>query len=331
MKPDYYPDYNQKRRTVVKAGIITAVIITLVIICFVVFNFFFRMGRVKVELVYAPYYAEVELNGKRVKNPSTRYLEPGEYEVKVRAAEFEEFSTKVQVDENTKYIYGALNPATAKGEELANDTLLDQFLEIESIAGQVLMEEGQRVLERYPILAKLPYENSLYTLGYLINSGEKDYTLTVKVLIPSIYDSATEKLKTFAEETDKPLAEYRIDLPIPENFSDPFKDVWQDNNEKNPELFLKKGYATIPNLIIRPGQEKDDYYYTILSVDATEYTTGTTYRVVLKANDNSWKLVGAPAPIATIYNTPNVPLDILNSLNEMNPPTPTITPGAYGI
>lgn len=207
---------------------------------------------------------------------------------------------------------------------------MDQFLEIEGITGQVLAEEGERTLEKYPILRKLPYENSLYTLGYLINSGEKDYTLTVNVLIPSIYDSAVEKLKTFAEETNKPLAEYRIDLPIPENFSDPFKDVWQDNNEKTPELFLKKGYSTIPNLIIRPGQEKDGYYYTVLSVDATEYTAGTTYRTVLKANGDSWELIGAPTPIATIYNAPDVPLDILNSLNEMNSPTPTITPGAHG-
>ncbi len=331
MNPDYYPNYDLRKQKIFRAGIIGAIVVALIAVVYFGITAILHMGKVEVKVIYAPHYAKVELNGKKVKNPSTRYLEPGEYEVKVRAAEFEEFSTKVQVDENTKYIYGALNPATAKGEELANDTLLDQFLEIESIAGQVLMEEGQRVLERYPILAKLPYENSLYTLGYLINSGERDYTLTVKVLIPSIYDSATEKLKTFAEETNKPLAEYRIDLLTSENFSDPFKDVWQDNNEKNPELFLKKGYATIPNLIIRPGQEKDDYYYTILSVDATEYTTGTTYRVVLKANGNSWKLVGAPAPIATIYNTPDVPLDILNSLNEMNPPTPTITPGAYGI
>lgn len=331
MKPDYYPDYNQKRRTVVKVGVITAVIITLVIICYVVFAFFFRMGKVKVEVVYAPHYAEVELNGKKVKNPSTRYLEPGEYEVRVWAAEFEEFSTKVQVDENTKYIYGSLNPATAKGEELMNGDLQQQFLEIEGIAGQVFAEEGEKINAEYPILQKLPYKNSLYTLGYLINSGERDYTLTVKVLIPSIYDSAVEKLKTFAEETNKPLAEYRIDLLISEDFSDPFKDVWQDNNEKNPELFLKKGYSAIPNLIIRPGQEKDGYYYTILSVNATEYTVGTTYRVVLKANGDSWKLVGVPTPIATIYNTPDVPLDILNSLNGMNPPTPTITPGAYGI
>ncbi len=331
MKPDYYPDYNQKRRTVVKAGIITAVIITLVIITAVIIPAILHAGKVKVEVVYAPHYAEVELNGKKVKNPSTRYLEPGEYEVRVWAPEFEEFSTKVQVDENTKYIYGSLNPATAKGEELMNGDLQQQFLEIEGIAGQVLAEEGEKINAEYPILQKLPYKNSLYTLGYLINSGERDYTLTVKVLIPSIYDSAVEKLKTFAEETNKPLAEYRIDLFISENFSDPFKDVWQDNNEKNPELFLKKGYSTIPNLIIRPGQEKDGHYYTILSVNATEYTVGTTYRVVLKANGDSWKLVGAPAPIATIYNTPDVPLDILNSLNEMNPPTPTITPGAYGI
>lgn len=331
MSPDYYPNYDLRKQKLIRGGIIGVIVVALIVAAYFGIMMILHMGKIEVRVVYAPFYTKVELNGKKIKNNATYYLAPGEYEVKVSAAEFEEFSTKVQVDEGTKYIYGSLNPATAKGEELANDTLLDEFLEIEGISGQVLAEEGQRVLEQYPILAKLPYKNSLYTLGYLINSGDRNYTITINALIPSLFNDAVAKLESFADETGKALSEYRIDLSTSEGFSNPFKDIWQENNARSPEDFLKTGYTALHNLAIRSGQIEGDYYYTILSLDATEHNIGTTYRVVLKARGGSWELVSVPTPVATIYNTPDVPIDILNNLNEMEPPTLNVKPGAHGI
>lgn len=325
--PDYYPNYDQSKRTVVKVGVIIAVIITLVIICYAVFAFFFHMGKVKVEVIYAPHYAEVELNGKKVKNPSTHYLEPGEYEVKVWAPEFEEFSTKVQVDENTKYIYGSLNPATAKGEELSNDTLLDQFLEIEGIAGQVLAEEGERTLEKYPILSKLPYDTIAYSLGYEF----KDYALTINMKNTTTYlDGAVNKLLSFAEETGRALAEYRVKITYPVAYPYPFPENPEKSDNKNPELFLQDIYGNVDTLAVHNGVEDEGYYYTVLTTGLAEKFSIVTYRVVLKKDGEFWELVGMPTPVVTTENMPGVPLEILNKLNEMAFPTEQQTECANG-
>ena len=72
-------DQVKKRNTLIV--IIIGSILFLAIITFAIIQLIGRIGKVSVNVSYAPFIAEVTANNVKLKNNTTNYLAPGEYQV----------------------------------------------------------------------------------------------------------------------------------------------------------------------------------------------------------------------------------------------------------
>lgn len=323
MQPNYY---SQKPTSPLRQPkIIIAIVGVIVLFITTIFIFYSsRAGKYKLRVQFAPSYAEIKINDKKYKNNSYVYLAPGEYEVSVNAPEFEPTSYKLTVNENTEYIFGSLNPATALGDELERGKLSDEFLEIEGIGGDIISTSGERLLEKYPIFKYLPYQNTSkngsIAIGYLFDN----YTITIAIKnfynsddISYYLETSINQLLSFAEQSGKPLAEYSVEI---KDFTNPFANI-KPNSESDPEAFLKKSVSDLgidPSVITyNEGFRQNNIYYTTISWNTKSSYIPIVYRVALIQDGNTWKFAGSPYPIATINNMPDIPVDILTTLNNI--------------
>ena len=127
---------------------------------------------------FAPYAAKVSVNGKRIKNNGTVYLEEGNYELLVEMEHFSSYTATITIDQENHYIVGELEASDEEGTLLAQ-RYNKQYLKVEALAGKIANEAGQRRNEKYPILKYLPLNNSFYSISYSYDEN-KEPIITVK-------------------------------------------------------------------------------------------------------------------------------------------------------
>lgn len=297
----------QKRN--VKIIFTLSVIVFIGIIGFTAYTLIGRIGKVAVNVKYAPYVAEVSVDDKKLKNNAVNYLEPGEYTIKVSYDGFNPLEDQVIITTDTKNLYGMLNANSPEGEATAKKYQND-FLDVQSIYGQESIAEGEQQRQEWPILNFLPITNALYSLGYTMDSNNQPI-ITVRTTTTYL-DSVIAELIGLAK-APQTIATYNVKI---NDYTNIFNKV-NDNSNPNPVAYLKTIYADIPELTVNPGTTNGDYFYTTISAGDIETYNLVTYRVVLHKNGSSWQLSSTPYPVLTTTNTPNVPLDILNAVNAL--------------
>lgn len=290
----------------------------ILIIILLVFGFFIiglavwqqvsRIGKVQVEVKYAPYSARVEIDGKKVKNNHQIYLATGEHEVTVTQEGFDDLTQKVNVDESTGYIYGLMTPNSDQGQEIYSKRQ-NEFLEVQGLYGMAAVQSGEEQRAKWPIMNHLPINNAVFSLGYTIKEGDK---FLIIIEAPDTYlESAVNTLKSLPQ--DKSLAEYDITI---KNFQNPFAKSFISNNSSSPLDFLRQGYQNI-NCTVNEGIKDNNYYYTTITAGDPKQFNVVTYRVLIEYISNQWRLTTTPYPLLTTYNTPDVPVQILNAINKL--------------
>lgn len=299
-------DQVKKRNTLIV--IIIGSILFLAIIIFAIIQLIGRIGKVSVNVSYAPFIAEVTANNIKLKNNATNYLAPGEYQVTVSSPNFETLQETVTIKEDTTDIYGMLGPNTEEGQRIY-DKYQDDFLEVQALYGKASIAEGEAQRKEWPILSFLPQNNILYSLGYILENN----SLTITVRSSNTYlDSALDELFSLAQ-APQTIATYDVKLTdFPNRLTNFVK-----NTNTNPIEYLRTGYKHIPELSIQTGQQNGEYYYTTILVGSEEDYMQVTYRAILKKIENSWELTSTPYPVVTTTNHPDVPLEILNLTNNL--------------
>ena len=291
-----------------KNAIISLIVIWCLIVLIAIVFFAFTIGKVSVEVKYAPFAAVVKLDDTVIMNNNSNYITPGSYHLKVEYENFETYEGEVTITEETKYLYGKLIPANEDGAIFMNEHNKD-FLEIEGIAGKVATEEGVKQREKYPIINELPIKDPYYSIGY--NVGEDVLNITVEASI-SYRQLAVNKLLEIMDNED--FGKYNI---IFYNLGSPYDGRFIENDKTDPVEFIKTGFSgTGVDFTVEGGVREDDYYYAYLRYYYKDYI-GVIYRVVLKNDDGSWKLAADPYPLLTSFNTPDVPLEIINKVNDL--------------
>lgn len=299
-------DQVKKRNTLIV--IIIGSILFLAIITFAIIQLIGRIGKVSVNVSYAPFIAEVTANNVKLKNNTTNYLAPGEYQVTVSSPNFETLQETVTIKEDTTDIYGMLGPNTEEGQRIY-DKHQDDFLEVQALYGKASIAEGEAQRKEWPILSFLPQNNILYSLGYILENN----SLTITVRSSNTYlDSALDELFSLAH-APQTIATYDVRLT---DFSNQLTSFVKNANT-NPIEYLRTGYKHIPELSIQTGQQNGEYYYTTILVGSEEDYMQVTYRAILKKIENSWELTGTPYPVVTTTNHPDIPLEILNLTNSL--------------
>ncbi len=272
-----------------------------------------RAGKVKITVKYAPFSAEVTLNGKKLKNNAQNYITPGEYQLTVTNPDFATQTDTVTIDDGTEYLFGLLSATTTRGEEITRERA-KEFYEAQGIAGMLSNQYGEQQRTDYPILKQLPFTNSLYKLGYTYNSEQNTPTITINTYSVTSIDSAISKLKSLATSTEDQITKYDITI---NEFNNLLENQIQPNESSNPLEYLKSGLKDT-DYQVQTGKQENGYYYTNIVTGSEERYTVVTYKAILIQDGNFWRLTSTPYPILTEINTPNVPSSILEAANNFS-------------
>lgn len=300
-------DEDRKRIIVVIVG---TMLLLVTIIAVSLINIIPKLGKVEVYVGYAPFIAEVTLNGEVVKNNEKNYLKKGDYELKVSLEGFKTLEKKVTIDDETKTIFGSIVANTEDGKKIANDKLKD-YAVVQSLAGEALSKEGEKNLERWPIIRKLPLSNSLYKIGYVVEDDEIELTVSA---YSAYVDTAVEKLLEIAYSANDGLEKYNIAF---KDYNPDLAGKFVKNEESAPIEYIKRGFADVGEFNYIVGEQNDEYFYAKISTGLKEHYNLVHSRLVLKKNGNSWNLVSVISPILTVYNTEDVPEEIIRAANKL--------------
>lgn len=287
---------------------ITLGIIWGIIILGVVSFYIYTIGKVKINVDYAPFAARVQLNGTTVMNHHDNYITPGEYQVKVEFNNFETYEDTVTIEQDTEFIFGMLSPANEEGEKyMVNHA--EEFDSINKYYSIMMNKEGEKLSKKYPIINKLPIKEPYYTIGYTVNDDGIDVTVESSIAYRQL---AVSKVLSVLEPDD--FGKYGITFY---NLDNPFKDTFSANTESDPAEFIKKGFSNAGvDFSVGGGTRSDDYYYAYLRYSFKK-GINAVFRIVLIKNGDTWKLAGTPYTLLTTKNTPDVPLEIINKVNQL--------------
>ncbi len=299
-----------KKRIYLGFGFLIVFVLAVIVVSLV--NIVPKIGKVEVYVGYAPFLAEVLLNDKQVKNNSKNYLENGEYKVKVSLDGFNTLEETVIVGENTSAIFGSLVAVSQDAIKVANEHINDYEI-VQSLFGEKLSKEGEAEEKEWPIIKKLPITNSLYKLGYIIE--DEEITLSVSAYAAYVNLAVSELWKA-AGEVDDDLVEYKIDF---KKYNSDLAGVFLkgDGGVSDPIDFINNGFAGVSSYNYIDGRELNEYYYAKISTGSEESYNLVYSRLILKKMNNAWQLVSKIEPILTLYNTTEVPIEVVHLANKL--------------
>lgn len=297
--------------------IIIVIIITFLVTILIVslINLISRSGKIKVSIQYTPTNAVVFLdNSNQNINGKEIYITEGDHKLLIFNNGYLQQEQSININQYNLSFAGSLIPINATNIEI--DDIQEELATTEKILDA---ESNQKLINKYPLIAYLPYSTRTdsFNITYEFNSNytELKINITPKKVDDFIaLNSACNILKNFDPSVS--VVNYNI---IIDNFTNVFKNKFQNNNQSNPLTFLQEGFKSVPNINIKNGIEKDSYYYTTIEYNFeidSESTDYVPYHLILKKQGNSWVLVSTPTLILTTYNTPNVPEEILNLANN---------------
>ena len=291
---------------------ITALIVGSVVLIIVIYSIavlISRIGKVATKVQYAPYYATVTINDKKIDNKSTQYLEPGEYHITVTAEHFETYTNTVTISKDYHYMVGILNPSDDEGAVYQSEHAFE-FTEVEGLVGLALNAEGSVRKKNYPILNYLPINNALYSISYEYDTDNVTPIISVKAT-PLYIDDAVAKLKTL-EKVD--LTSYEIVFKTENPFA-----IYNDSvKNSNPVDCIKNSFSIPSKYTLTEGQYiNNDYYFAQFYIDDYDLDYKYShYRILLHKENDEWQIIASPQPLLTQKNTPNVSKEILDTANS---------------
>ncbi|MCQ2571058.1 MAG: hypothetical protein MJ154_02315 [Candidatus Saccharibacteria bacterium] len=268
----------------------------------------YRAGKSKTQIHYAPNAANVYLNDVKVTNNSTSWIIPGEYHLKVEFNDhFSTHEEDITIETGTTELYGILSALDDEGREYEKQHR-QEFAIVEGLVGSLLSRQGQKIKEENPILNYLPINNSLYSISYQYDENNKPVVYVKSD--PKYLEVAVAKMKLF---DGVELSSQNIVFLNKSPF-----DTYQQNPIKDIKKFLRAAYQLNSDYKINDVKQIGDYYYTTFYTD--NYNTNANharYIAVVKENsDGNWEVISTPQPILTIFNTPELDVETLKTINS---------------
>lgn len=275
-----------------------------------------RSNKTPVKIMYAPFVANITINGHSVKNNSTTYLKPGNYHLIAKLDHYHSVTENIKINNQSKqqFILGRLSPSDQIGRELENKYQSD-IAQVSSIASREAIERGKATRKKYPITTILPIDKTIYKIDYELVKGEKLPTILIDTELPYVPD-ALKKLYSYSKKVPNISAH-------PIVMSSDFEDIFSNeepltSSAEDPVEFLKQSY---PNQIDSSFvfTTKLDKKYALITLSKLEGSLYSTFRVILEKKDNSWQIISWPYPIVSYDNYPKVPQKLIKKLNLTNP------------
>lgn len=298
------------------------IIITLIIAGFIGYNvavLISRIGKLPVTVMYAPFDAEVVINGKNYKNNQVYYFAPGNYQVEVNREHFETMTAGYTIEKDSKdnYFVGSLAPSDDEGTAIASERI-KEFLKVESIGGIDAENQANQLLEEAPIAKFLPINFKTYSVSYDYDEQGKFF---IELVLKKGVDYSSQAIATLYSINNGEVdpASYKI---IVRDYKDSFGE-FEQNSETDLVKYLETGYKdTFENYQVLTNRivNQDDYYGVLIVPSSADLKSDTAsypvYRAILKKEGTNWKLISTPYFVVSQYNAAEVPVDFLNQLNR---------------
>jgi hypothetical protein len=293
---------NQRQKII----ILILALVFLFIIIYSVSTLIYRSGKTKTTIRIAPNSASITLNDTHISNNSTIWLTPGKYHLTASFDHLTTYERDIEIKDDPAEIYAILSAADDEGRQYIEQHR-QEYAAVEGLIGELTNREGEKLRQANPIIKYLPLNNSLYSISYEYKNN--DLVVNVKCE-PEFIDTVVAKLKTF-DGID--LSSQNIVFNLDNRFTNP-----QQNPNTDVKKYLKAAFQIPDRYVINDIQQINDYYYTSIYIyDYDRDLSYAHYRVVLKkGSEDAWELVSTPQPLLTIYNTPGVEKDILNTINS---------------
>lgn len=127
--------------------------------------------RDSVGFLVAPKDAKIYVDDDQVRGTSSR-LSLGEYSVRVERDGFDTFEETITITDTNDEIIVGLTPITVEAIEIAQND--ENFLLIESRAGDEALETGDNLRRNNPIISELPYRTFFLSIGYRLDPSDPE-------------------------------------------------------------------------------------------------------------------------------------------------------------
>lgn len=297
---------------------------TLIIMSFMVFVFLIIVGIVQaiylrtfssiIEFVYTPADATVVVDGEKTSFNPYR-VRPGVHSIAILKDGFEAQNQEISIDaDSSETLYYILEPNS--------ESTMNWYLEHEedakmreSIAGIILFDASEKMVEEFPATSRLPYQTSAYSIGY---GACKDNTDKVCIMVTTERKSGiwSVALKRF-KQLDEDLGRYNYEFidylnPISRKKREGASDALSVKDAVLEIYEAANGVAAVKQTI-----EINDYHLVFLSYSGDDYPVGADiYRIIMKKDGDLWSVVTEPSLVLTYENYPNVPVEIIRQAND---------------
>ena len=85
----------------------------------------------------------------------------------------------------------------------------------------------------------------------------------------------------------------------------------------NDDDYIKNGFKDVSGFEFISGIERGDFFVAKVKAGTEETYSVVTYVMIIKKEGDNWKFVSTPGKIMTLYNTTDVPIELLNTANNM--------------
>ena len=174
-----------------------------------------HQGKTKVDISILPNDADITLNGTAVR-PGTTYIPPGEYTLIANRSGFQTHQEVLNIKNGTDSISIMMEASSEEGEKWISDHT-SLYQEFEARSGKEVIESGQSFYDANPIVADLPFRNSLFVIGYEHPKDDPDSEKII-VTIDAPYGYRESAIYQIEQLGYKP-ADYQIRF---NNYENPF-------------------------------------------------------------------------------------------------------------
>lgn len=164
-----------------KILIISFAIIFILLVLFFALRLIYISDKININIYVVPNDSKIILNEKSYKN-GDNYIYPGKYSLTISKDGFETINKNVELTKDgDQIIYGL---SAISDEAIAwRDKNVSLYNRLDSIVDNNAITNSQDFLLKYPILGKLPYKNSIYSIGYKFSGSDLDNTKNIIITI----------------------------------------------------------------------------------------------------------------------------------------------------
>ncbi len=299
----------EKHQLTVRSIVFMWLAILAVVVIYYICISIFRIGKIGTTTKCAPYSASVYIDDVKVANNAVNFIKEGEHTVTCFLEGFSIETEQINIDENNQDVLIALLPITSEGQKVYEKTLND-YDDVEKYSGKAFFNDAKLSEDEKKLYTFLPYNTDSFGLGTF---KENDGTITITMTLwKSRYTQmAINKLIDLAKEAKVSIAEYDFRI---NGFTSQLAE-FKDNSESDIESYIRNGYRQL-DMEIRGAGTINDYAYLLIAVRQLS-GDNVIYRAVFKEKEGVMRLVSSPYPILTVQNTPDVPKETLDYINNL--------------